>query len=220
MKLDGKPAVGRGEADPFARHPGTFGHHLAVVLETADVLKHRGGMHKVERPVLEGQVQRVGVDKAKARIQLFQKSRVGDPGSDNPVLIADDSNFRRCSAAMFGCKKYGGQGCLLNRDSPVERWTRMIPRSTTTVPRARNTAMAVPSITRNCRRRSGAFSGAPWSVAREALSRWQIRRMTRLSNEAALIPDHAFHALVAGGTTYSIVTANTTRWFHPPGKRP
>ena len=156
MKLDRKPAVGRGEADPFARHPGTFGHHLALVLETADVLKHRGGMHIVERPVLEGQVQRVGVDKAKARIQLFQKSRVGDPGSDNPVL-------------MFKTPK--------SNDPKT---------STTTVPRARNTAMAVTSIARNCRRRSGAFSGAPWSVAREASSRWQIRRMTRPSNEAAL----------------------------------
>ncbi len=44
-------------------------------------------MHIVERPILEGQIERVGVDKAKAGIQILQKSRVIDPGSDNLVLV-------------------------------------------------------------------------------------------------------------------------------------
>src|SRR5204863_2454472 len=87
VKLDRKPAIGRCQEKPRAGHPGALADEASLICEAADVLKHGGGMHKVERPVIERQVQTIAEHEPNAGIELLEECCVVDAASRYLVLV-------------------------------------------------------------------------------------------------------------------------------------
>ena len=76
MEFDWKPAVWRCEANPTPSNTHAFGNHFCLIVDAANVLQHRGGVHQIESPITKREVQCIAFNITNARVKSLDERSV------------------------------------------------------------------------------------------------------------------------------------------------